>query len=515
MQRFWFQYYLYAFHKSSQFTYVSSFAKTLATELHGQASDTFWAGTSYLLTSAVVQPFVIALSDVFGRRALLLSSITIFTVGTVTCCVAHDFVLLLSGRSIQGIGGGGCLVLTQVIITDIIPLRQRSAYQSMTSLSWAISTITGPLIGGSFVQRSTWKWCFYINFPFCMVSFVMSAMFIRIDTPRPNLTLVEKMRSIDWIGGLLSIGSTTSILIGVTRAGPGHSWSSAQTLVPLILGIIFLGATICYEVYGTKEPFLRLKLFKKLGANAGFFCAFLQGLSMFLLLYYIPFYFASCRNASPRSSGIDLIPITATLMPISIIISLLLKKTGRFRWAIWTGWVLTALSAGLLIILDSDTPIQHWIPIFVLVGLGHGMIIMALITCVQAAAPPGHVAEAAAAYMFLRSFGMCCGVALGGTVFQNTLNTHLRGLGLDVSVARDAEAFVSTLQAMGDKDVVKARYVSAYVRSFQNMWEVLTALSVLGLLSSALIEAHTMDRKLDNAHLVRGKRKSQASMSAI
>lgn len=334
----------------------------------------------------------------------------------------------------------------------------------------------------------------------------MSAIFIRIDTPRPNLTFSEKIGSIDWLGGLLFIGSTTSLLIGITWAGPGRPWSSVQTLAPLIIGVVFLGATIIYELYYTKSPFIKLNLFKRASANAGFLCAFVQGLCLFLLLYYIPFYFASCRNASPRWSGIDLIPITAALMPISIVVSLLMKKFGRFRWAIWSGWVMAVLSAGLLIVLDENTPIKHWIPIFVLIGLGHGAIIMSLITCVQAAAPPGQVAEAAGAYMFLRSFGMCCGVAIGGTVFQNTLGTHLGQLGLNVNVVNDAEGFIATLQAMSNGGPLKDAYLLAYVRSFRNMWEVLIGISALGLLSSMFIEGHTMDRKLDNTHLLREKR---------
>jgi hypothetical protein len=342
----------------------------------------------------------------------------------------------------------------------------------------------------------------------------MSAIVIRIDTPRPNLTFTEKLRSIDWIGGALFIGSTTSLLIGITWAGPAHPWSSFQTLVPLILGIIFLFITIIYEIYGTNTPFIRLNLFHKLDANAGFFCAFLQGACMFLLLYYIPFYTASTRNASPRSSGVDLIPITAALMPISILVSLLLKRYGKFRWAIWTGWVTAVISAGLLILLDANTPIKYWIPIFVLIGVAHGCIIMSLITCVQAAAPTRQVAEAAAAYMFLRSFGMCCGVAIGGTVFQNTLSTHLKELGLDVAVANDAEAFVAVLHAMAHGDAVREGYVVAYVRSFRNMWEVLTGISALGLCCSAFIAGHTMDRKLDNTHILKEKRKNQMPESA-
>jgi multidrug resistance protein len=138
--------------------------QTLAVDLGGTTSDAFWAGTSYLLTCAVFQPFIAALSDLFGRKEMLLLSIAFFFLGTLLCApLAHNFTVLLAGRSLQGIGGGGIITMGQVIFADIIPLRQRPKYFSIVLGAWALGSVLGPLIGGLFVEKATWRWCFYIN----------------------------------------------------------------------------------------------------------------------------------------------------------------------------------------------------------------------------------------------------------------------------------------------------------------------------------------------------------------
>jgi MFS family permease len=138
--------------------------QTIASDLDGTANEAFWAGTSYLLTSAVFQPLIVALSDIFGRKEALLVSLFLFTLGTLICApIAKDFPSMLAGRSIQGIGGGGIISMGQVVYADIVPLRQRPQYFSMVLGAWAIGSVSGPLIGGAFVEADAWRWCFYIN----------------------------------------------------------------------------------------------------------------------------------------------------------------------------------------------------------------------------------------------------------------------------------------------------------------------------------------------------------------
>jgi len=244
---------------------------------------TFWAGTSYLLTSAVFQPFIGALSDVFGRRELLLLSLLLFTLGTTVCCAAENFTSLLSGRAIQGIGGGGIIVMVLVIFTDIVPLRQRPKYNGYVQMAWAFGTITGPLVGGAFAQHVTWRWIFYINFPFCGIGLLMIPIVVNLEKPKASSSYM--FSRVDWVGGFLFIGSTTTFLMAVTWGGLQYPWGSYQTLVPLLVGIAGCFATVAWEIWGAKFPFVRLSIFMTRSAAAAYTCATTQGLLVSIIYH--------------------------------------------------------------------------------------------------------------------------------------------------------------------------------------------------------------------------------------
>ena len=234
---------------------------------------------------------------------------------------------------------------------------------------------------------------------------------------------------------------------------------------------------------------------------------------MFCELYYIPFYFESVKDYSPTITGVAMIPLTGAMLPISVLIGRLMTKFGRYRWAIWLGWAITIAGTGLLILLDVDTRVYAWVLIFIVVGLGHGLILMSLNFSVQAMADTRDVAYAAAMYTFTRTFGMCIGVAVGGTVFQNELRKHLSELHLPTKVANDAEGFVTTLKALPHASVQYQANVLAYVNSFKTVFEVLTAIAGLAALLSLFIKEYTMDKGLDSEHVLRQAKESSASES--
>lgn len=268
--------------------------QALATALQGTSSDAFWAGTSYLLTSAVFQPFIAALSDIFGRQQLLLLSVLFFSAGALICALANDFTLLFVGRSIQGIGGGGIITLGQVIFSDIIPLRQRPKYFSFVLGAWAIGmfvilcfymesvtefinvgTIIGPVIGGAFVQKLNWRWVFYLNFPFCVAGLIMIPLFVKINTT-VKTSFKQKIQRVDWLGSFLFIGGTTSFLIGISWGGIQYKWTSVNTVVPIFVGLFAVILSCVWEAR-VKEPVLRGSLFYNVSAIAAYYCAFAQG----------------------------------------------------------------------------------------------------------------------------------------------------------------------------------------------------------------------------------------------
>ena len=249
--------------------------KAITLGLNGTANDAFWTGTSYLLASAVSQPFITNLSDIFGRRDMNLIALAFFTVGTLICCLAQDFTVMLVGRSIQGIGGGGILSLGLVIVTDIIPLRQRPKYYGIIQAAWAIGTISGPLIGGALVENTTWRWVFYITFPFCGIGFILIPLTVKLQTRATSFR--HRLLQVDWTGGLLFIAGTTLFLIAITWGGTEFPWGSYQTLVPLILGTVVILISLLWEAYIAKQPVLRVRVFNGISAKAAYICTLAQG----------------------------------------------------------------------------------------------------------------------------------------------------------------------------------------------------------------------------------------------
>jgi MFS family permease len=193
------------------------------------------------------------------------------------CAVAHSFTLMLVGRSIQGIGGGGIITLSQVIFCDIVPLRLRPKYFAMVLLAWSIGTIIGPVVGGAFVQNTTWRWVFIINFPFCFLGFVLAIFFVKLNAVA-KLSLSEKLKQTDWIGAALFVGGATSFLIGLSWGGVQYKWISAQTLAPIIVGLVGVMVFVAWQMWIKPKSLLPMSIFYCPSAIAAFYCALANGL---------------------------------------------------------------------------------------------------------------------------------------------------------------------------------------------------------------------------------------------
>ncbi|PGH17157.1 hypothetical protein AJ79_01295 [Helicocarpus griseus UAMH5409] len=468
---------------------------TIASELKGTAIETFWAGTSFLLTYAVFQPFVAVASDVFGRREVMLVSVTLFTTGTLIACLAQNFHALLAGRSIQGVGAGGVFVLGYVIITDIVPLRQRPKFTAIIQIAWAIGTILGPLVGGLFAEHATWRWTFYINFPFCAIGFVMVPIAVRLK--KQESTFMEKVKQLDWTGGVLFISSTTLLLMAISWGGTQFAWDHIATFAPLMLGIFGVVYTLWYEFRIANIPFLRKSLFYSRSAIAAYICSFIQGLELYIALYYIPLYFQAVKGQKAVRTGISLFPVTSSLVPASVLVAAAIGRTGRFRWAIWAGWVVTTSATGLLIFLDADTKTVVWATLLVLLGLGHGLILSALNLGVQAISTVSNVAHAVMMYSFLRAVGAAVGVGMGGTIFQNVMAQKLGDLGLPTEISKDSEGYIETLHTL-PANAFKSGVIDSYVIGIHAVFAVMTALSGLAMFLSFAIARHSMDKDFES-----------------
>ncbi|KAL8880903.1 MAG: hypothetical protein Q9198_001787, partial [Flavoplaca austrocitrina] len=428
----------------------------ISEDLGGTAIEAFWSGTSFLLCSTIFQPSFASFSHIFGRKPMILTALVFFLVGAIVAAVARNFAVLLAGRSFQGIGGGGLIALTEIVVADLVPLRLRGQWFGLISAMWALGSVSGPIIGGAFAQGGHWRWIFWINLPFIAIAFVFVPLFLKLAF-KPT-SFAAKLARVDWFGSFLFISSTTSFLIPITWGGVSYPWTSWHTLVPLCLGIAGLITFITYEEIVATEPLIRLVIFKNRTAAVSYSATVIHGMVLWSLLYYLPLYYEAVKGFSPIISGVALFPETFTVAPASVIVGILITVTGRYRWAIWGGWVLTVLGTGVLYLLDVDTSTVKWIFINLVGGLGMGMLFPSMAFAIQASQTNEDLAFAIAMFSFFRAFGQAIGVAVGGTVFQNQMKSKLLTYPALASKAeeysKDASSLVQIIKSMQD-DAVK------------------------------------------------------------
>lgn len=255
-------------------TSISVAIPKITSHLHGSAIEGFWSGTSFLLTSTVLQPVYGSFSDIFGRKMMIYLSLVLFTVGAIVAALAQDMATLLAGRVVQGSGGGGIYVLSEIVITDLVPLRFRGNYFSTIAAMWAVGSVSGPLVGGAFSEDVTWRWIFWLNLPFVAIGAPMIIVFLKLNFKTSSLA--KKLARIDWVGTLLFISATTGFLIPITWGGVNYPWTSWRTLVPLLVcgaGLIFF---IVWEEYFVSDPLIRTRIFKNRSAAATYFIDLIQ-----------------------------------------------------------------------------------------------------------------------------------------------------------------------------------------------------------------------------------------------
>ncbi|KAL5333064.1 major facilitator superfamily domain-containing protein [Aspergillus crustosus] len=468
-------------------TSISVALPRMATDLHGTAMEAFWSGTSFLLCSTVFQPCTATLSNIFGRRPVILVSLVFFFVGALAAGVAKSFTQILIGRCIQGVGGGGISVLSEVVVTDLVPLRLRGSYYGVLSAMYSLGSVLGPILG---------RWIFYINFPFIAMSTILVLFYFRLQTP-PG-TLFHKLCQIDYAGTILFVGSISSFLIPLTWGGVLHPWTSWRTLVPLLIGVAGIAAFTVYSVKAS-NPIIPHSIFGNRSATVSFITSSLQGLILWGALYYLPLYYQAVREFGPILTGIALFPQTFTVAPSAIFCGIIVTLTGRYRWGLWIGWSLSIVGLGLLCLLKPHTSTAGWIFLNLPSGLGLGFITAAIVCTVQASATNKNLTVAVAMVVFFRAFGQAVGIAVGGVIFQNRMMQELKRYveweSQAVELSKDAAALVMVIQGMG-AGVAKEHLKLAYTDSLRVIWAFMAGVSGMGLGLSVFVKKYDLNRAL-------------------
>ncbi|KAI9060770.1 iron permease [Trametes sanguinea] len=476
---------------------VSTALPTIINHFHGQ--QFVWIGSAYTLAGVAILPLSGHFANLFGRRPVLLAGLLLFAFGSALCGGAQSMAMLIGGRTVQGLGSGVILALTEIILADLVPLRERGAYQGAIGLIWSVASIIGPLVGGAFAQRKDWTWrgLFYLNLPLTGISLILCVFFLNLKTPRAPLS--ERLSKIDWIGNLLIIGSTTSALLGLTWGGIQFSWGSANVLVPLIIGFVGIFAWVVYEIYVPVEPTIPFRLLTNRTSLSGYIGTALHGFVISAALFYLPVYFQACKDSSPVGSGVNMLPYSLSIAPFAIVAGATATGMNKYRPQNIIAWACITIGMGLQSTLGADAATRNWIGFQIVAGIGFGLLFTATTFPILAPLPVEVNASALSFFIFIRTFFQAWGITVGATVLQNQLRSRLPGDFLS-SLPQGAEIAYSIIpQVPGLAEPLKDQVRAAFADALKVLWEVMIAVAGVGFLSAFLMREISMQRSVDEA----------------
>ena len=395
-------------------TIVSTALPTIVADLHG-GSHLAWVVTAYLLTSTVSTPLWGKLGDQYGRKIFFQAAIVIFVIGSALAGISQTMGELIVFRALQGLGGGGLMVGAQTIVGDIVSPRERGRYVGLFGGMFAIATVIGPLIGGLFVTYLSWRWVFYINLPLGIL-----ALFVTGTVLPGHLSRVH--HAIDYAGTLLLAGSATSLIVFASLGGISWGWTSAPSVVALVLGIV-LGVAFVLAEHRAAEPVIPLKLFTVRVFTTASAIGFVVGFAMFGALTFMPLFLQNVKGVTPTASGLRLLPIMLGMLIASVTSGRLVTRWGRYRIFPIAGTALMTVGAWLLSTVDAST--NGWVmSVYMFTfGVGMGLVMQVLVVAVQNAVSYEFLGVATSSATFFRQIGASFGTAVFGAIYASVFKS--------------------------------------------------------------------------------------------
>ena len=412
---------------------VGTAMRTIADDLHGLSAQA-WVTTAYLITSTIATPIYGKLGDIFGRRYLFITAISIFVVGSVISGFANSMYELAAFRAIQGIGAGGLFALALTILADIVPPRDRAKYQGMFLAVFGTSSVLGPLIGGLFAGIDNifgitgWRWIFLMNLPIGLIALLMVLSFLHI----PHHAATSKV--IDWWGVVTIIVGVVPILI-VAEQGRDWGWTSFNSVTAYIVGLVGIVAFILIERKMGDDALLPLKLFSSKTFSLTTLLGVVVGIGMFGGMISLPLVLQIVYGASPTESGYLMIPMVLGLMTSSIVSGRITSATGKYKIFMVLGSAFMVVSYIYLSTLTAGWAIWQITIGMVVMGLGLGQMMQTLTIASQNAVEAKDIGVATSSATFFRQMGGTLGVAVFLSILFNNLADKGQEIGAKIGAA--------------------------------------------------------------------------------
>ncbi|KAL3438668.1 major facilitator superfamily domain-containing protein [Aspergillus tetrazonus] len=480
-------------------TIVATATPTISADLHS-GGGYVWIGGAYLLANAASGNIWANLSDIWGRKPILLLAVALFFVSSIVCATAVDMAMLIVGRSLQGVAGGGLIQLILITISDLFSVRLRSLFMGLMECTWTVAGALGPVLGGVFTESISWRWIFWINLPVCGTAFVLLILFLDVHNPRTPM--LEGIKAVDWFGSLSILAISVMILLGLDFGGDTFPWDSPKVICLIVFGALMSVAFIYSEKRLAKYPLMPLHIFTSRSNIACFLVDFTHGFAFLGAEYYLPLYFQSAKAASPFHSGLLILPFILTESFTSLAVGIVIHRTGRYQEVIWLGMALVLLGTGLFIDYSTSTSLGKIIGYQIISGFGCGLLFFPPLLALQSNIPTKDTATATATFGFVRNVAMALSVVLGGVVFQNSMGLK-RGLledaGLSSALQEDFTGAEAAANALAVKDITdslqREAVEMAFAWSIRNIWILYTALAAVGLVASFFITKRQLSKE--------------------